>query len=173
MDYIPDNFSGKLLDVPVGTALFTFLKYQKLQNAKITCLDYSEDMLESAKKRFENSNIKNITIQQGDVGKLPYRDGEFDIVLSMNGFHVFPNKILAYDETYRVLRKGGTFLACFYIKEESKLTDLLVNLVLSKKGWFTPPFETRESLKEKLLLRYEIENYTIEGSMVYFKCIKQ
>ena len=36
---IPDDFSGRLLDVPVGTAVFTQDKYKKLKNADIVCLN--------------------------------------------------------------------------------------------------------------------------------------
>ncbi len=50
--YIPDDFSGRLLDVPAGTAAFTQCKWTALKNAHITCLDYSRDMLEQAEKRF-------------------------------------------------------------------------------------------------------------------------
>lgn len=46
LSYIPDDFSGQLLDVPVGTAVFTKNKWISLKNAHITCLDYSKDMLE-------------------------------------------------------------------------------------------------------------------------------
>lgn len=49
--YIPDDFSGALLDVPVGTAVFTQRKWASLKDARITCLDYSADMLEQAEKR--------------------------------------------------------------------------------------------------------------------------
>ena len=50
LSYIPDDFSGNLLDVPVGTAVFTEHKWKSLKNADITCLDYSMDMLEQAKR---------------------------------------------------------------------------------------------------------------------------
>lgn len=43
LSYIPDDFSGKLLDVPVGTAVFTQRKWSSLKNAHITCLDYSTE----------------------------------------------------------------------------------------------------------------------------------
>ncbi len=43
---IPDNFSGKLLDVPVGTAVFPADKYSRMANAEIVGLDYSQDMLD-------------------------------------------------------------------------------------------------------------------------------
>ena len=40
---IPENFSGKLLEVPVGTGILTMPVYRTLPNAEITCLDYSPD----------------------------------------------------------------------------------------------------------------------------------
>ena len=66
--YIPDRFSGRLLDVPVGTGVFTCAKYGRMKNADITCLDYSEDMLAQAKARFTENKINNVTFMQGDVG---------------------------------------------------------------------------------------------------------
>lgn len=66
--YIPDDFSGNLLDVPVGTAVFTAQKWISMKNAHITCLDYSIDMLEQARKRL-NSHA-HINCIQGDVGNL-------------------------------------------------------------------------------------------------------
>lgn len=54
LDYIPEDFSSALLDVPVGTAVFTQEKWKRLLNANIICLDYSEDMILQAKKRLEN-----------------------------------------------------------------------------------------------------------------------
>ena len=50
LSYIPDDFDGTILDVPVGTAVFTEQKWASLKNAHITCLDYSTDMLEQAEK---------------------------------------------------------------------------------------------------------------------------
>lgn len=118
LSYIPDDFSGKLLDVPVGTAVFTQRKWSSLKNAHITCLDYSTDMLEQAKRRLDGK--AHINFIQGDVGKLQMDDESFDIVLSMNGFHAFPDKQKAFRETCRVLKSGGDFIACFYIKGKSK-----------------------------------------------------
>ena len=50
LSYIPDDFSGNLLDVPVGTAVFTEHKWASLKNARITCLDYSTDMIDQDRK---------------------------------------------------------------------------------------------------------------------------
>ena len=88
--YVPDDFSGNLLDVPVGTAVFTENKWSSLKNAHITCLDYSIDMLGQARKRLgSHAHIKCI---QGDVGNLQMENESVDTVVSMNGFHAFPDK---------------------------------------------------------------------------------
>ncbi len=169
---VPEDFSGKLLEVPVGTGILTMPVYRELPDADITCLDYSADMMAAAQKKAEAAGIRNITFRQGDVGALPFEDGSFDIVLSMNGFHAFPDKMKAFRETYRVLKKGGTFIACFYIKGKSKRTDWLVKNILSKKGWFTPPFPTQEQLLKILHKLYTEVECSLDGSIVYFRCVK-
>lgn len=170
LSYIPDDFSGKLLDVPVGTAVFTQRKWSTLKNAHITCLDYSTDMLEQAKRRLDGQ--AHINFIQGDVGNLQMDDESFDVVLSMNGFHAFPDKQKAFSETCRVLKSGGDFIACFYIRGKSKRTDWLVKNILAKKGWFTPPFQTEEELKNTLQKMYKEVELHVDGSMAYFHCIK-
>ncbi|PID99680.1 MAG: SAM-dependent methyltransferase [Acidobacteria bacterium] len=170
LSYIPNDFSGKLLDVPVGTGVFTQQRYQQLSAADIQALDYSSEMLDIAKQRFVD--LSNVTLVQGDVGDLPYPDDHFDIVLSMNGFHVFPDKEKAWSETTRVLKTGGLFMGCFYVANQSKRTDLIVKL-LSLKGWFTPPFETMESLKNKLTSRYSEIELSVEGANAYFCAVKK
>ena len=71
---IPKDFNGKMLEVPVGTGILTMPMYQKLTNADITCLDYSNEMMARAENRAKNMNIKNISFVQGDVGKLPFEN---------------------------------------------------------------------------------------------------
>ena len=166
---IPDDFNGKILDVPVGTAVFTHNKWKALKNTIITCLDISIDMLGKAKERINESNINFI---QGDVGNLPFEDNSFDIVLSMNGFHAFPDKDKAFKEISRVLKKGGYFIGCFYIKGESRITDWLVNSILSKKGWFSPPFYTKNEVQQLLSSKFFDINLNVDGSIAYFSCIK-
>lgn len=170
LSYIPDDFRGTILDVPVGTAVFTERKWKSLSEAQITCLDYSEDMIEQARERLQGRD--NISCVQGDVGNLQMENNSFDIVLSMNGFHAFPDKKKAFQETWRVLKPGGKFIACFYIKGKSGITDWLVKNILSKKGWFTPPFPTEEQLHNILNRLYKDIDFHVDGSMVYFSCTK-
>ena len=169
---IPEDFSGKLLEVPVGTGVLTMPVYKDLPEAEITCLDYSAAMMETAQKRAENAGIKNITFVQGDVGALPFEDESFDIVLSVNGFHAFPDKEAAYRETYRVLKKGGTFCGCFYIQGGCSRTDWFIKKLYVPKGFFTPPFETEDSLWERLTGMYEEVSVSSVEGMGCFRCRK-
>ena len=170
---IPDDFKGKLLDVPVGTAVFTTKKYQRMTQADITCLDYSLDMLEKAKERFREAGITHIKTMQGDVGALPFEENTFDAVLCMNGFHVFPNKDKAYAEILRTLKVGGELLACFYIAGEQKTADWLAKTVMTRMGWFTPPFDTADDVRQRLEGHYDILDYHVEGAMLYFRARKK
>ena len=169
---IPEDFSGKLLEVPVGTGVLTMPVYKTLPRAQITCLDYSPDMMAQAQRRAGNLGLKNVRFQQGDVGRLPFDDGSFDLVLSLNGFHAFPDKDAAYWETFRVLRPGGIFCGCFYIKGENRRTDWFIEHVYTPKGFFTPPYETAESLQKRLEKLYEQVELETVGSMACFTCRK-
>ena len=150
--YVPDDFSGNLLDVPVGTAVFTENKWSSLKNAHITCLDYSIDMLDQARKRLgSHAHMENESV---------------DTVVSMNGFHAFPDKQKAFHEIWRVLKPGGNSIACFYIRGKSKRTDWLVKNILAKKGRFSPPCQTEKELRNILQKLYKETDIHVDGSMV-------
>ena len=169
---IPEGFGGKLLEVPVGTGVLTMPVYRELPDADITCLDYSPDMMKTAEKRAESLSIRNIRFRQGDVGALPFADESFDIVLSLNGFHAFPDKEAAYRETFRVLKKGGTFCGCFYIRGCCKRTDWMIDHLYVPRGFFTPPFETRESLQARLSGMYASAAVEHVEGIGCFRCVK-
>ena len=169
---IPEDFSGRLLEVPVGTGVLTMPVYQTLPQAEITCLDYSPDMMAQAREKAERLGLKNVAFAQGDVGALPYEDGSFDVVLSLNGFHAFPDKEAAYRETFRVLKPGGTFCGCFYVKGEYPRTDWFIRHAYEPAKFFTPPYETAASLQTRLNGLYEtVKTGSLKG-IAWFVCRK-
>ena len=169
---IPNNFTGSLLEVPVGTGVLTMPLYRTMLDADITCLDYSPDMMEKARRRAKAAGMNNVRFCQGDVGALPFPDGSFDIVLSLNGFHAFPDKNAAFAETWRVLKPGGVFCGCFYIKGQNKRTDWFIEKLYVPKGFFTPPFETVDILKRRLSTLYAQTRVQTVESMACFTCRK-
>jgi len=169
---IPEHFSGRLLEVPVGTGILTMPVYQTLPQADITCLDYSPDMMKQAREKAECLHLQNVTFRQGDVGALSFGDSTFDVVLSLNGFHAFPDKEVAYREVFRVLRSGGIFCGCFYVEGEHNRTDWFVRHVYERVGFFTPPYETVSGLKARLEGMYADVNMGNLKSMAWFVCRK-
>ncbi len=169
---VPENFDGKLLEVPVGTGVLTMPVYQDLPNAEITCMDYSADMMSAAQERAKKAGIKNVRFMQGDVGRLPFDDESFDIVLSLNGFHAFPDKEAAFRETFRVLKPGGTFCGCFYLQNGCIRTDWFIRHIYQPKGFFTPPYETAGSLRVRLSGMYSKAAVSRVEGIGCFRCRK-
>ena len=129
-------------------------------------------MMGAAQRRSEHLNLTNVQFQQGDVGALPFDDERFDIVLSLNGFHAFPDKEAAYRETYRVVKPGGTFCGCFYVQGGCSRTDWFIRHLYQPKGFFTPPYETEDSLRQRLAAMYaKAEVSRVEG-IATFHCVK-
>jgi ubiquinone/menaquinone biosynthesis C-methylase UbiE len=172
LELIPDDFGAELLDIPVGTGLFTSEKYAKLTQANITCVDYSCDMMGMASERFHNAGIENVVFHQGDVGNLVFPDNTFDIVLSMNGFHAFPDKEAAYYELTRVLKQGGLFIGCFYIKNENRRTDWFIRHFYVQKKYFTPPFQTLGDVSGKLKQTFSQVKIWNTEAILCFCCVK-
>lgn len=129
-------------------------------------------MMAQARERANRLGLTNVCFQQGDVGALPFDDGSFDTVLSLNGFHAFPDKEAAYKEAFRVLKPGGTFCGCFYVKGGFTRTDWLIKHLYQPMKFFTPPYETMESLKARLERMYDtVELGNVKG-IAWFVCQK-
>lgn len=170
---IPENFDGVLLDVPVGTGMFTFDTYRKLNKARIIAIDYSLAMLQKAQKRYAENGIHNVTFIRGDVGNLPVQQESIDICLSMAGFHAFPNKDRGLDEIARVLKPKAVFSGSFYIKGKRFLTDLFVRQIFCRKGFFTAPFYDEHECLSKLGEQFNIQHTANVKSGFCFKMSKK
>ena len=66
-----------------------------------------------------------------------------------------------------------TFLACFYIAGEQKVADWLAKTVMTRMGWFTPPFDSANDVRKRLEPYYEILDFHVEGAMLYFRAKKK
>ena len=64
---IPDGFSGKLLEIPVGTGVLTMPVYKELPYADITCLDYSEAMMSAAQAKAQYETEESLKARLGKM----------------------------------------------------------------------------------------------------------
>jgi len=121
----------------------------------------------------EKQKIKqNIKLEQFSANHLPFQDESFDLVLSVNGFHQFEDKDLAFKEMHRVLKSGGIFCACCYIRGESKQADLIVEHIERDTNMFCPPFYTEKDVECKLKSLYARGDIHLQKSILFLKCVK-
>ncbi len=92
-----------ILDIGCGTGTFLSLITAKSSNATISGIDLSPEMIKAAKGKLGGT----VDLRVGDSEELPWAESSFDVVLSTQSFHHYPNpgKVLA--EMKRVLKPNG------------------------------------------------------------------
>ena len=154
-----------------GANIKTLLKL--CPNGKVQGIDYSAVSVKKARK----VNARAIaagrcTVQQASVAELPFEAEQFDVVTAFETVYFWPELAQNFREVYRVLKPGGIFCGCFYVKGEQKRTDWFVRHIYEKTGFFTPPYETAFSLKKRLEKRYATVTLGTVKSMAWFACRK-
>jgi SAM-dependent methyltransferase len=172
LSLLPDRFEGVLLDVPVGTGVFTAALYSRYPEATIIGVDCSINMLRKAKTCFREQGVKNIHLLRADAANLPIRDSAVDLVLSMNGWHAFADKRGTTAQMKRVLRPGGRLVACGYVRGAGRRSDWFVKYFGVRNGFFTPPFFAAGELAE-WFDGFRILRQDSDRSLAYFEAINE
>lgn len=95
----------RVLDVATGTGI-TAITARRI-GADVVALDLTPRLLDAALELAEAAGVEGIDWREGDAEALPFRDGEFDVVLSSFG-HIFaPRPEVTIREMLRVLRPAG------------------------------------------------------------------
>lgn len=103
---IPEN--PTVLDVGCGTGISTFELMKKVQGkGKFYGIDISPKMIYSAKARAKSLGYTNVEFRKGDAEQLDFPESGFDLIISNQAFHWFPDKEKALKEMFRVLKNGG------------------------------------------------------------------
>lgn len=92
-----------LLDVGTGPGFFAIILAEA--GIQVTAVDYTEEMLKEAKANAGELSEK-IHFQQMVAQNLEFPDGIFDVVITRNVTWNLEHPVRAYQEWYRVLKKG-------------------------------------------------------------------
>jgi len=87
------------------------------EKGKVVGLDFSEPMLEKARKNAEKLKFDNIEFVLGDIEDLPFKNNQFDMVSSNCVLNLVPDKIKAFSEIHRVLNTNGHFCVSDVVTE--------------------------------------------------------
>lgn len=77
---------------------------------EVVGVDLTEAMLTIAKERTKERGISNVIFQAADAQKLPFENGEFDVVACRLALHHLQKPLRVLSEMSRVCRAGGKVL---------------------------------------------------------------
>lgn len=106
------NPQGKVADLGCGSGYLIIDMAKAFPELRLIAFDSSKPMLERARQNILRSGIRheNVHFQIGNVEKLPFEDDSLDVIVSTLSLHHWDNPRMAFDEIYRVLKKGGNFV---------------------------------------------------------------
>jgi len=104
-----------MLELATGPGILSFALAHT--GANIIATDFSEKMIEEAKKKPCSSNVR---FEIADATSLLYENETFDVVLIANALHIMPEPDKAMNEIYRVLKPNGLLVAPTFIHGGTK-----------------------------------------------------
>jgi SAM-dependent methyltransferase len=94
------------LDLGTGTGGAAFRLARRFPSAEVVGADIAERMIEQARRNLPDDVRERVRFEVADASKLPYRDGEFDLV-------GLSNMIPFFDELERVIAPDGFLIVAF------------------------------------------------------------
>ena len=114
-DLFPVRLGLTVLDVGCGDGVF--LVYGELRGFNMTGLEISTTRVKRAKQLLRSKGIY-ADVVVGDVNKIPFNDGVFDVVVASEVIEHVPDPLAAVSEMKRVVKSGGSVVAAVPYKEK-------------------------------------------------------
>jgi len=99
---------ARVLEVAPGPG-YLAVEMARLGGLQVTGLDISRTFVEIAREHAREAGVR-VDFRQGDVARMPFETGSFDLVVCQAAFKNFPHPLSALAEMHRVLRVGGIAL---------------------------------------------------------------
>jgi SAM-dependent methyltransferase len=138
---MPTRAGSSILDLSCGTGWAARRLAHRAHRGKVWGTDLSPAMVERARRNPDNP--PNVDFEVAPAEALPFSDGFFDIVFSMEAFYYFPDIPAALAECRRVLRAGGELdivLNLYWENEPSRRWPALLDVpvkVLRAADWLS------------------------------------
>ncbi len=120
--------TDRVLDIGFGGG-FTLPRMAALAHAgKVYGLDVSETMVRQAERQFPRLIEQGkLEVRLGNLARLPYRDGAFDKVCTVNTLYFWPNPVQNLTEIRRVIKHGGRLVVAFRSREKMERMETFLH----------------------------------------------
>jgi SAM-dependent methyltransferase len=115
----------RVLDLGSGAGTDSLIAVQMVgSEGSVTGIDMTVEMLEKARAAAVELGASNVDFVEGEVERLPFTDGSFDVVISNGVIDLVPDKDAAFSEIHRVLQPGGRI----------QIADVTIQQPVSEEG---------------------------------------
>ena len=99
-----------IIDLGSGAGNDAFIARNETgETGKVIGIDFTQAMIEMARKNNELRGFNNVEFRQGDIEKMPVTANTVDVIVSNCVLNLVPNKDGVMKEIFRVLKPGGHF----------------------------------------------------------------
>lgn len=98
-----------VVDLGSGAGIDAFLASKQVQDSgKVIGIDFTDEMIHKARSAAEENGFTNVEFRKGDIeNNIPVDDNTVDVAISNCVINLASNKVKAFKEVYRILKKGG------------------------------------------------------------------
>lgn len=161
-----------VLDVGTGTALIPIELCRRSDRFQLTAVDLARAMLDVARQNVESAGLSDrIALECLDAKGLPYRDEEFDVVMSNSILHHIPEPAACLAEMLRVVSPGGLlFVRDLMRPADSPELERLVTLYAGDAN-----AHQRQMFRDSLHAALTVDEVRTQGVAlgVGIKCVQQ
>ncbi|MCL5074164.1 MAG: methyltransferase domain-containing protein [Chloroflexi bacterium] len=108
LDHLGLRSDMRVLELGPGPGFFTLEAARRLgQGGRLYALDIQPRMIRRLRERLSGSGVNNVALLLGDGMALPFAAESLDLAFLVTVLGEIPDKDMALQELYRVLRPGG------------------------------------------------------------------
>jgi arsenite methyltransferase len=98
-----------VVDLGSGTGIDAFLASKQVRDSgKVIGIDFTDDMLKKATIAAKENGFTNVKFRKGDIeSNIPVQDHSVDVIISNCVINLTTDKVKAFKEIYRILKKEG------------------------------------------------------------------
>ena len=109
LNYAELKSGETVVDLGSGAGIDSFLASKQVQESgRVIGIDFTDEMLQKAKSAAKKNGFTNVEFRKGDIeNNIPVDDNTVDVAISNCVINLASDKVLAFKEVYRILKKEG------------------------------------------------------------------